>query len=210
MRREQLAGLCVLLLLAAGIGFAGSRRLSEAAERLSGEKEYEALLASTPLAEIEGETVSPDGRFEIRTTGKSSLYVSGVVVPQSLQVVDRKSGEVLWEGEGMVWQSVLWSPESGYLALARSARTWCSVAVMETERWTEWEFTLPDGDAIPEYVFLPHETWGQWRSEHRLDLSVGQGGDGEEPSYYSCAIVTEEDGRVSGTTSEQTEGSAEF
>lgn len=210
MRREQLAGLCVLLLLAVGTGFAGSRRLSEAAERLAVEEEYETLLAATPLAEIEGETVSPDGRFEIRTTGKSEIYVSGVVVPRSLQVVDRKSGEVLWEGEGMVWQSARWSPEGGYLALARSARTWCFVTVMETERWTEWEFTLPDGGAIPEYVFLPHETWGQWRSENCLDLTVGRGGDGEEPADYSCAIVTEEDGRVSGTTRERTEDSAGF
>lgn len=52
--------------------------------------EYRALLEATPLAQVEGETLSPDGRFEVRTTGKSEMYVSGYVVPEFLQIVDTR------------------------------------------------------------------------------------------------------------------------
>ena len=43
---------------------------------------------------MEGETLSPNGRFQVRTAGKSEMYVSGYVVPEFLQIVDTETGEM--------------------------------------------------------------------------------------------------------------------
>lgn len=204
VRSEQGIGLCVLLLLAAGTIFAVSRCPAEEANGLSdGERAYQELLEAAPLAAVEGKTISPDQRFLVRAVGATDIYVSGVRVPERVQVVDRATDEVLWETEGMVSQEALWSPEGGFLALARSARTWCSVTVIETGNWSSWDFTLPDGSPIPEYTFpVYYNPWGEWRSEYRLDLTLDDGNEGQ--SYYTCFISTEQ-GQVTGETWERTE-----
>lgn len=203
MKREQMIGLCVLLLLTAGTVFTAGRRPAEAPDDPFQEEDtYQKLLDAAPLAAVGGETTSPNQRFLVRTAGTTDIYVSGVRVPEKVQVVDRFTDEVQWESGGMVSQSAVWSPESGYLALALSARTWCSIIILETENWTSWEFTLPDGSPIPEYTFPAYyEPWGQWRSEHRLDLAF----DGiERLSHYTC-FITAEQGQVTGETRERTE-----
>ena len=202
MKREQIIGLCALLLLTAGTVFAASR--GPAADGLSdGERAYMEMLEAAPLAVVEGETISPDQRFLVRTAGATDFYASGVRVPEKVQVVDRLTEEVLWETEGMVSQRALWSPEGGYLALARSARTWCSITVLETEHWTAWDFTLPDGNPIPEYTFPAYyEPWGEWRSEHCLDLTFDDGNEGQ--SRCTCYITTEQE-QITGETLERTE-----
>lgn len=204
MKREQIAGLCVLLLLTAGTIFAASRYPAEEADILSdGERAYLEMLEAAPLAAVEGEAISPDQRFLVRTTGATDFYVSGVRVPEKVQVVDRITEEVLWETDGMMSQKALWSPESGFLALALSARTRCSVTVIETENWTSWDFTLPDGSPIPEYTFPAYyEPWGEWRSEYgyNLDLTFESG---EDQLRYTCYIASEE-GQVTGEVLERT------
>lgn len=198
MKREQIVGLCVLLLLAAGTIFAVSNYpLETAKDPLEGEDAYMEFLSSVPLAVVEGETISHNQRFLVRTVGATDSYVSGVRVPEKIQVVNRSTDEVVWEDRGMVRQEALWSPEDGFLALARSARTWCSVTVFETENWTSWEFALPDGNPIPEYTFLPYsEPWGEWQDECTLNLTVGRG-DEDPPKRYLCTFSTE-DGTITG------------
>ena len=161
--------------------------LTEQADTSAQEAAYGELLANTPTAEPEGETVSPNGRLEVRTAGRSDLYVSGVVVPKALQIVDRETGEVKWEDQGYLWQSVSWSPGNNLVALAYGGRTWTAVKVISTAYWTSWDFTLPDGSPIPEYTFLP-EDWGEWLDEETLLLTVGRGGDGEERHTYRCHV----------------------
>lgn len=165
--------------------------------------EYEALIAATPIAQVEGEAVSPDGRFEVRAEGASGQYISGIQPPEFLQIVDRETGEVLWQDHGWLSQSVLWSPEGGFVALATGARTWNSITIFETENWSTWDFTLPDGSAIPEYTFLPYdEPWGVWTSEGHLNLTIGRGGDAGEKQYYTCA-VNSRDGKLEGIVWEE-------
>ncbi len=195
----KLAGVLTLLLLLAACGQAGARE--KPPEELDG---YGALIASTPVARVEGETVSPDGRFEVRAEGASGEYVSGIQPPEYLQIVDRETGEVLWQDQGWLSQSVLWSPEGGFLALAYSARTWCAITVFETENWTSWNFTLPDGNPIPEYTFLPEDkAWGVWQAEGSLDVTIGRGGDGEERRHYACAVEVRDE-TLQGTVWEET------
>lgn len=202
MKREQVIGLCVLLLLTAGTILAVSGHPAREEGLSDGERAYQELLEAVPLAAVEGETVSPDGHFEVRAAGETDFYVSGVRVPEKVQVVDRLTEEVLWEADGMASQQALWSPEGGFLALALSARTWCSVTVLETENWTAWDFTLPDGGPIPEYTFTAYyEPWGEWRSENCLDLTFE--GSNEDVFRYTCGL-SKEQGQITGETLERT------
>ena len=194
----------LLLLLAMTAAVIGADALGTAQQQAAEETAYAELLANTPVAELEGEPVSPDGRFEVRAVGKSDLYVSGVVTPEKLQVVDRETGEVKWEDQGWVTQSVLWSPDSRYLALSYSARTWQAVTIIETDTWTSCDFTLPDGSPIPEYTFLP-EDWGVWENtivdENSFCVTVDYG-DGVEPAVYRC-LLRMEDGALTGHSFEE-------
>lgn len=209
---KRVLGILALFLLLAACGQAeraeapGEANVenpAEAEEETEETNEYAALIAAMPVAEVEGEAVSPDGGFEVRAEGASGEYVSGIQPPEFLQIVNRETEEVLWQDQGWLSQSALWSPEGGFLALARTARTWCSVTVIETEKWTEWDFTLPDGNPIPEYTFLPDgEPWGAWQSEGSLDLTIGRGGDAGEKKYYACAVETRDE-KLRGTVWEE-------
>lgn len=201
MQKQQILGALVLLVVTAAI--ISGTALAPEEQAAGGEyAAYKTLIAASPAAELEGEALSPDGRFEVRTAGKSEHYVSGVAAPESLQIVDRKTGEVKWEDMGYLRQSSLWSPDSSRLALVYAGRTWSEVKIFETDTWTSWDFTLPDGGAIPEYTFLPEE-WGEWLDPDTLLLTVGRGGDGEEQRSYRCSVFTS-DGQLTGSTLEQT------
>ena len=209
LERKQILG--ALLLLAFTAAVIGADALWGTRDALQeGENGYEELLSNTPVAELEGESVSPDGRFEARTVGKTDNYVSGVVPPESIQFVNRETGEVLWEEQGWATQSVLWSPDSRYLALTYGARTWQAVKFIETDTWTSWDFTLPDGSPIPEYTFLPaDQPWGTWigkdvpEEDYDLLLTVGRGGDEGEQHTYRCSLLMD-GGQLAGNTLEQT------
>ena len=204
MQKQQVIGLFVLLAVTAAVIGTAQFWTAEQAETAPPERETTdtEMLANTPTAQVEGETISPNGRFEIRAEGRSSLYVSGVVTPEALQIVDRKTGEVKWEDQGWGTQSVLWSPVNNLVALAYGGRTWTAVKIISTAYWTSWEFTLPDGSPIPEYTFLPEE-WGEWLNMDTLLLTVGRGGDAGEQHTYRCVIHADED-RTTGSAMEQT------
>lgn len=200
-RRQILGGLVLLALTAAGI--AGTARLSGGAEAVSPE-EAAYLPANAPAAELAGEARSPNGRFELRAVGDGGSEAGSVQVPESLQIVDTATGEVKWEDQGYVTQSVLWSPWNNFAALAYSGRTWAAVKVISTAYWTSWDFTLPDGEAIPEYTFLPQE-WGEWLDPNTLLVTVGRGGDAGEQRTYRCCISTgAQSQEISGSALEQT------
>lgn len=201
MDKGRIIGAIMLLAVTAGaIGYTASRQAAEQAEE---EAAYQALLDAAPVARVEGETLSPNGRFEVRTTGKSEMYVSGYVVPEFLQIADTETGEILWQEPGALWQSALWSPGNNLVAIACGARTWGTVRVVNTAYWTTWEFTLPDGSPIPEYTFLP-EDWGRWLDMDTLLVTVGQGGDAGAQHTYRCSLRPDEDGTLTGSVLEQT------
>lgn len=202
MKKDFILSYAVLAAVTVGtIGLAGV--LPGEGERVSREtfsretqqdfSAYNQLLASSPLADVEGETISPDERYEVRTEGETDLYVSGYRIPESLQVVDLDSGDVVWADQGWLVQRASWSPDRRYLALNYSARTWTDVYIIETETWTAWEFVLPDGSSIPEYTFLPLEDWCEWAEDGSLRLTVGDG-EGVEQRDYRCSFQMEEGG----------------
>lgn len=204
MKKQQIWGLLVLLLVTAGALYPA--RLLDAADKAEKEEKaaYEQFLESLPVAQADGETVSPNGRYEVRTIGAGDSYVSGVRIPEALQIVRLDTGEVLWEDAGCLRQSVSWSPGNNFVAIARGGRTWNTVTVISTAYWTSWDVTLPDGGGIPEYTFLPEENWCQWVDTDAFLLTVGQGGDaGEQHTYYCWPSTAYNSDELSGGSLEQ-------
>ena len=99
---------------------------------------YEQLLASAPVAGIDGDTVSPDGRFVFRTEGESDSYVSGLRPPEKLVLAD-STGKTVWQTDGTLRHSVLWSPDSRYAAVVTAGRMWNCVTVIETRYFSARE-----------------------------------------------------------------------
>lgn len=180
---------CAVMLLAAVAAVAtGTPRRAEQARIYQERAAYEQLLAATPVAGIDGDAVSPDGRFVFRTEGESDSYVSGLRPPEKLVLSD-SSGKTVWQTDGTLRHSVLWSSDSHYAAVVTAGRTWNRVTVIETEHFSACEVTMPDGGPIPEYAFLPEEDWGQWDTDglgSSILRLIIDGGDGEEPHTYRC------------------------
>ncbi len=88
MEKARLAGVLALAVVTAVT--VGAEFPKTAAQRQEA-AEYRALLEATPLAQVEGEALSPDGRFRVETAGRTDLYVSGLVVPEFLQVRETAS-----------------------------------------------------------------------------------------------------------------------
>ena len=176
MDKRRILGVTLLLAAAAAVVTVNGR--FEAAQQAE-EAAYQAYLDTLPVAQVEGEVLSPDGRFRAETAGESDIFASGVRVPETLRIVDAGTGEVLWEDTGYLSQKVLWSPEGELVAIAYGGRAWEAVKILETDTWTVWDFTLPDGSAIPEYTFLS-EDWGQWLSGNDLLVTVGEGNGAEQ------------------------------
>ena len=185
-KREILAGLLGLTLLLSACGQSG--------DSSAGSTGWE----NAPVAEVEGETTSPDGRFRAETAGKTDTYVSGVLVPEFLRIVDTGTGEAVWEEDGYVWQSVSWSQgEPALAAVAYGGRTWQAVTVVNPETGASWDFTLPDGSPIPEYTFLP-EDWCRWADDIHADITVGRE-DGKQPETFRC-VFADPEGTLEGSS----------
>ena len=183
-KREILAGFLGLTLLLSACGQSGDSSVGST--------------ANAPVAEIEGEVTSPDGRFRVETAGKTDTYVSGVLVPEFLRVVDTGTGETVWEEDGYAWQSVSWSQgEPALAAVAYGGRTWQAVTVVNPETGASWDFTLPDGSPIPEYTFLP-EDWCRWVDDIHADITVGRE-DGKQPETFRC-VFADPEGALEGSS----------
>lgn len=196
MEKGRILGAIMLLAVTAGA-------IAVSAQQAAEEAAYQAYLDALPLAQLEGEGLCPGGQFQVRTAGESDLAVSGVRVPETLQLVNTQTGAVVWEDMGYPYQSVSWSPGNNLAAIAYGGRTWRAVTVVSTAWGTTWEFTLPDGSPIPEYTFLP-EDWGQWMDMDTLLVTVGQGGDAGAQHTYRCSLRPDEDGILTGSVLEQT------
>ena len=160
--------------------------------------EYQALLEATPVAQVEGETLSPNGQFQVETAGRTDQYVSGWIVPESIQITEIPT----WQMMGQLTQSAAWSPNGRFLTLAYSTRTQSGLKIVDTQTWTDWDFTLPDGSPIPEYIFFP-EDWARWRGDSSLEVALGRG-DGEEVHTYCCSMTADDGGQLTGSVLEET------
>lgn len=156
---------------------------------------------SHQIASLEGDALSPNGKYEVHLSGSTEglpISSGGLTPPESVQIIDVQTGEVLWECDGLYEHAALWSPDSSYLALACTARTYCTVTMIETNTWTAWNVTLPDGNAIPEHTFLPDEGWGEWLVEHNFLLTVGRD-DEDGQTVYRC-VPDPQEGGLTGIT----------
>lgn len=196
MRRLGILLCCILVLT--GCGQREHAKVNPAvpseAERAEPAISYTEETRDIAVSEVAGEAVSPDGRYQVMLMKSRS---EDAYAPDTVLVWDTAEHLIRWQGTGFLNQSVCWSFDGTYLALAQSARTYERVLLIETENWTEWEFTMPDGSAIPEYTFLP-EDWGTWTEDNVLRLMIGRGGDAGERRTYRCTLQME-DGKLAGS-----------
>lgn len=197
MEKGRLAGILTLAVVTAvTVGVEYPKMAAQQRETA----EYRALLEATPLAQVEGETAS--GQMQVATAGRTDQYVSGWIVPESIQITEVPTGRVLWQMPGQLTQRAAWSPDGRFLALAYSTRTQSGLKIVDTQTWTDWDFTLPDGSPIPEYIFFP-EDWARWRGDSSLEVTLGRG-DGEEVHTYRCSMTADESGQLTGSVLEET------
>lgn len=161
----------------------GAKTVEEHTPPAESEAAYEELLADTPVAEIEGEPLSPDGEHRLEVIGKSDAYVSGVCPPEALRLVDQK-GNVLWEESGYLRQVVEWSPDSRYAAIYCAARTWGFLTVVDTFLQQSMEVTLPDGSSFGEYNFLEEMAWEQETDDDHTLIFTLCGNETKEYGFY--------------------------
>jgi len=135
---------------------------------------------------IEGDAVSPDGKWEIVQEGINEGATSGGLYPcERVKIVNRDSGEVLWEADGAYLIHAAWPEGSEFAIVARTARTWTQVTVISTATGAACPVRLPGDKPIPEYTFLA-EDWISWTDENSFELRL-DGGDGTGISAYWCS-----------------------
>lgn len=140
------------------------------------------------VAPIEGQAVSPDGAWEVIQEGVNEGVTSGGLYPcETVKLVDRDSGEVLWEEDGAYLIHAAWPEGSEFAVVARTARTWTEVTVISTESGSACPVLLPGDKPIPEYTFLA-EDWIGWTDENSFELRL-DGGDGVGVLNYWCSPV---------------------
>lgn len=156
------------------------------------------------VAPIVGEPLSPDRKWEVRQIGAhEGVTADGTYAPEAVQIVDAATEKVMWEGIADHRQAVLWSPDSKYLAMSRTARGYGYITVIETENWGEWDLIPPEGSNIPKHTFLPEIDWGEWTAEDQIRLTIGRDGNIGPQTSYRCLMEREEDG-LAATVLEQT------
>ena len=145
--------------------------------------DYDQVLTAAPVAEIEGDPVSPDGAYRLEAVGETDLYVSGVRLPETLRLV-AEDGTVLWEDQGWVRQEVTWSADSRYAAIYTAARTWGALTVVDTQTAQSQTVTLPEGSPFGEYVFLEEMEWREEGNLFSTSLVFSLRGTDEETDHY--------------------------
>lgn len=99
--------------------------------------------------------------------------------------------DLAWKEKGEYRQSVLWSPDGRYAAIARTTETAVMVTVLEPVKSAYWHMTLPNGEKLPEGAFLPEEDWGRWSDNETLLVQLGGVQDPDQIRTYRCSLRLE-------------------
>jgi len=147
------------------------------------------------------EVVVPEEDWEI-TEPEAEVPSGGLYLLESVPVLDSETEDMQWVDKGDYQQSVLWSPNGSYVAIARFSGTEAMVTVIEVTKNAYWHVTMPDGSEFPEHIWFPEENWGQWSDESTLNIVIGGAKGGGEETTYRC-LIKMSDGQLTGTTYEQ-------
>lgn len=203
MRFRGMGLALVICLLLAACGETGTRLPENPPEEAAAES-----------AVLEGEALSPDGRFLARIEGiGESLSDQDVSPAERVEIADAETGEVFWRGTGFCRQFVLWSPQGSYALLLRENPDSRFITVVGTGSWAEWEFAAPDGTGLQTWMFLPQDRpWCEWKSDNCLDLTLGWGNGGAKHcETYTIELRDDpQEGIIQAESRERLPGSYDF
>lgn len=115
---------------------------------------------------------SPSGEFRIESLGMYLDGPSGLHELEEMRVIDLESGDVLWSEDSFLDNRFLWSPDSQYVAVQYSGRTWTETKIINSSLWSDLS-----GPSIEEIFLLrqglrpPGETAGVVQIEPQTWLS---------------------------------------
>lgn len=156
------------------------------------------------VAPIVGEALSPDGKWKVQQVGAyAGVTADGTYAPEAVQIIDVSTKQVVWEGIADHRQSVLWSPDSKYVAMSRTSRGYGYITLIETADWHEWDLTPPEGSNVPKHTFLPAADWGEWIADDEICLTIGRDGRVGAQTSYRCLLASSEES-LSAAVLEQT------
>lgn len=123
-----------------------------------------------------GELTSPDGAWGL-TVGAAAEDD----FPQMVTLYSTRTGRVRWEDISYYRQTALWSPDSEFLALTRTARYYTEILVIDTDGFSLQVVPLPDP---PQGVALAPNTQPngyalEWLDSRRLRCRVSYPVDSE-------------------------------
>lgn len=187
MQKQQVIGLFVLLAATAAVIAAAQFGTAEQAD----------IPPESRAVPLKENACSPDGKYEVR---QIDADCDGEPVPsmETVQVVERATGEILWEDGDDCETSALWSPDGDYVALSRRKRTYSVVTIVETASFTSWEIPLPVEVRSAEYAFLCAVVWLD-ADTLRFQYKDMQGSREEDFEDYRCLLCME-DGKLTGST----------
>ena len=187
MQKQQWLGL--FLLAAAAAAVIGATQFTAAPTSGKAEAD-EPLIESVP---------SPDGALTVRLLDGADEAVPS---PETVQVADAATDDILWQREDVEETSALWSPEGGYVALSHRSRACGGVTVVETDSFSTWELPLPADAPSAEYALLSAV---QWLDEDTLRVRCQntQASSAEsEPTFYRC-YPRMENGQLTGSAAQE-------
>lgn len=79
---------------------------------------------------------SPSGEFRIESLGMYLDGPSGLHELEEMRVIDLESGDVLWSEDSFLDNRFLWSPNSQYVAIQYSGRTWTESKIIKSYVWS--------------------------------------------------------------------------
>lgn len=123
---------------------------------------------------------SPDGCYRAESVGMYMDGPSGLHELREMRVINLKSGEAVWSDDSFLDNHFLWSPQSQYVAIQYSGRTWTETRILDIKSGTlidapsiseisnmNPEFFPPD-EAVGQQIIMPQ----RWQSESKLHYLV--------------------------------------
>lgn len=123
---------------------------------------------------------APNGRYRAESIGMYRDGSSGLHELKEMRIIDLETGDTIWTESSFLDNHFLWSPESKYVAIQFSGRTWTNSKIVEVDSGMSIDVPqLTEISRLSPGCLSPGETGGiqsvapkEWISRSSLTFSV--------------------------------------